>query len=56
MGGGAWRATVLGVARVRHDLATTQQQKNMCINESLCCTPEINITLQINYPSTLKTC
>jgi len=35
------------------DYATT---KNMCINESLCYTPETNIILQMNYPSTLKTC
>ena len=26
MDGGAWRATVCGVARVRHDLATKQPQ------------------------------
>ena len=28
----------------------------VCLLKSLCCIPDTNMTLQINYPSTLKTC
>ena len=44
----------MGCKRVRHDYSDYTTAKNMCINESLCCTPETNITLQINYPSTIN--
>ena len=43
---GAWQATVYGVKkRVGHELATKQNQQNICIYESLCCVPETNTTL-----------
>ena len=33
---GAWRGTVLGVARVRHALATEQQQKASSVVLKVC--------------------
>ena len=48
---GAWRATVHGAARVRHDLATKQQYSIECLH---CCQTALLVTLGFSALSILE--